>query len=211
MATITNVAPSRARGLKQVLRLKQDQGLQVAPSRARGLKQLVPRYLRRRVNRRALTGAWIETVPHREHTRDRRRALTGAWIETEPEQRDNELYFGRALTGAWIETLMRIFNSIKNGVAPSRARGLKLNCRSGFKIKSSVAPSRARGLKHCSKYVEHHSETSRALTGAWIETTAAPGGSDVVVVAPSRARGLKPQLIIRCHHQAVSRPHGRVD
>ena len=53
----------------------------------------------------------------------------------------------------------------------------------------------------------------RALTGAWIETTGLGfGGRDRLDVAPSRARGLKHE---QCSRVSVaiqqSRPHGRVD
>ena len=75
-------------------------------------------------------------------------------------------------------------------VAPSRARGLKqvikcLNLHTG-----QVAPSRARGLKP-EKGDGKNELSSRAFTGAWIET--APNGQQrsVPLVAPSRARGLK--------------------
>ncbi len=145
------VAPSRARGLKLVQRLRHlDVGL-VAPSRARGLKPntcgqnnfwnpVAPSRarglkLRKRCRPacaqggRALTGAWIETwscgapLLH-----GKRRALTGAWIETSHNALLHYVGGGRALTGAWIET-----------PAPNTAA-----CRAG----------------------------SRALTGAWIETAA---------------------------------------
>ena len=54
----------------------------VAPSRARGLKQ-----------RGDVVGG-----------RDDRRALTGAWIETTDLCPESDLQQCRALTGAWIET-----------------------------------------------------------------------------------------------------------
>ena len=39
---------------------------------------------------------------------------------------DNDGIPGRALTGAWIETIPRPREGDVDGVAPSRARGLKL-------------------------------------------------------------------------------------
>ncbi len=52
----------------------------------------------------------------------------------------------------------------------------------------------------------------RALTGAWIETVAGQAPIEMQsAVAPSRARGLKLLVVlIRVHHHQ-SRPHGRVD
>ncbi len=53
----------------------------------------------------------------------------------------------RAFTGAWIETPLSAVRSLHQGVAPSRARGLKRIYRSNNIMAIGVAPSRARGLK----------------------------------------------------------------
>ena len=54
-----------------------------------------------------------------------RRALTGAWIETIEMFEYTRQLACRALTGAWIETLNDACNFGAIPVAPSRARGLK--------------------------------------------------------------------------------------
>ena len=102
-----------------------------------------------------------------------------------------EIRTRRALTGAWIETLTCRSVSFLITVAPSRARGLKLD--NGVDVADA-----ADGL---------------ALTGAWIETThgsaAYVGGA---AVAPSRARGLKQRSVDELRNEVRgSRPHGRVD
>ena len=54
----------------------------VAPSRVRGLKQVITEYGYGQISR-TLTGAWIETGADLVLMRDTvRRTLTGAWIET---------------------------------------------------------------------------------------------------------------------------------
>ena len=60
MWTIKVVAPSRARGLKQVYSARSRSAVEVAPSRARGLKLLI-HLITNDSLRRAFTGAWIET------------------------------------------------------------------------------------------------------------------------------------------------------
>jgi len=53
------------------------------------------------------------------------RAFTGAWIETVDLSPGQPMRLGRAFTGAWIETVQAILDVRLGGVAPSRARGLK--------------------------------------------------------------------------------------
>ena len=143
--------------------------------------------------RRALTGAWIETVdsahaglrvnvaPSRarglklcfwhdeagkaEVAPSRARGLK-RW---QSKRRRRSLDPGRALTGAWIETGESVWTQADGVVAPSRARGLKLAEAKPVSRADEVAPSRARGLKR--------SATARARAARR--------------VAPSRARGLK--------------------
>ncbi len=118
----------------------------------------------------------------------------------------------RPLTGAWIETGWCLLQNAEWAVAPSRGRGSK---RAGDAVAPGdldVAPSRGRGSKHLHLVggeaadgrpltggVDRNTSTSsagklpmrRPLTGAWIETPAAPQRSRWVAVAPSRGRGSK--------------------
>ena len=80
----------------------------VAPSRVRGLKQMIQEGRLGEFSR-TLTGAWIETLI----TLDKdckliRRTLTGAWIETPDQNIPAYYHVCRTLTGAWIETKIRI-------------------------------------------------------------------------------------------------------
>ena len=122
------VAPSRARGLKHRTTWLLLLILIVAPSRARGLKRT--------------------NLPH-VFSEGSGRALTGAWIETHSELLQTLLILRRALTGAWIETRRDCDMRLDRCVAPSRARGLKLEFQTTITRRSA----------------------GRALTGAWIETT----------------------------------------
>ena len=124
-------------------------GINVAPSRARGLKRIHYQFPARSHSRRALTGAWIETV-----------------VRSDLER----ILLRRALTGAWIETPALMAHRRRGIVAPSRARGLKQDIEETYQVPQTVAPSRARGLKLQPRPVAHPHRSGRALTGAWIET-----------------------------------------
>ena len=162
---------------------------------------------------RAFTGAWIETfAASPPPTRLPGRAFTGAWIETGQALCRDHIYqvapsrarglkleitgdirtmLGRAFTGAWIETADDKNVCCLVVVAPSRARGLKLFEPLYGVRRTLVAPSRARGLKHRLWIGRLCLTTSRAFTGAWIETRSFVDGTHGADVAPSRARGLK--------------------
>ena len=56
-----------------------------------------------------------------------RRAFAGAWIETAYHIATIIETNGRAFAGAWIETQFTDATVTEGGVAPSRARGLKLD------------------------------------------------------------------------------------
>ena len=76
-------------------------------------------------------------------------------------------------------------------VAPSRARGLKLDSTESVEDAVSRALTGAwietRVVDRVTAFAE-----GRALTGAWIETIRSVGDADAGrIVAPSRARGLK--------------------
>ena len=77
----------------------------------------------------------------------------------------------RAFTGAWIETCLWTQRRNVSFVAPSRARGLKLETKST----NPFHPGRAFTGAWIETQVEVKSDTPaicRAFTGAWIETYA---------------------------------------
>ncbi len=77
--------------------------------------------------------------------------------------------------------------------------------------KPSVAPSQARGLKLERDARGGTRYTGRAFTGAWIETDYGRANSYGLRVAPSQARGLKPLAAIHPIILFMSRLHRRVD
>jgi len=91
-------------------------------------------------------------------------------------------------------------------VASSRARGLKLYGETGTINYVLVASSRARGLKPRTYTLRHSLKTSRVLTGARIETLHAQPPREAKKVASSRARGLKQALcsIVRRRKRVAS-------
>jgi len=99
------------------------------------------------VDRRALTGAWIETFKQSQLTEGILVAPSRARGLKHVPREQAESESSRALTGAWIETTSAAAKSLSMTVAPSRARGLKRG--DGFALSHAavVAPSRARGLK----------------------------------------------------------------
>ena len=116
------VAPSRARGLKHRPMVANLRSRRVAPSRARGLKRGLVYDVSKWLPRRALTGAWIETIvaapttPSRRVAPSRARGLKRAatFAKIIPAT-------GRALTGAWIETISGRF--ARPAVSWSRPHG----------------------------------------------------------------------------------------
>ena len=146
-ANHVQVAPSRARGLKQSHAFAVPQRRRVAPSRARGLKQIYLLALGS-VSCRALTGAWIETLQQNVILcRSKSRALTGAWIETVVGGITAGCASRRALTGAWIETVVTTLAMwLRDRRALTGAWIETAIARPGCRL-PYVAPSRARGLK----------------------------------------------------------------
>ena len=208
----TGVAPSRARGSKHIVYTSPPVGLTVAPSRARGSKLQAP-CAHQRLScvapsrargskhelqtprpcraRRALTGAWIETVvssdpvaaalvapsrargskqAHRQDaTHQHCRALTGAWIETRTRTVDRWTQERRALTGAWIETANCRRRCLVSASRALTGAWIETLMQRLAKVESGVAPSRARGSKR-HQDTRRAAHGRRALTGAWIET-----------------------------------------
>ena len=85
------------------------------------------RALRRALQGRPFTGAWIETKNIRMKSPcSGGRPFTGAWIETQGIRFPGPRPKGRPFTGAWIETPLEKQKARQGVVAPSRGRGLKL-------------------------------------------------------------------------------------
>ena len=118
------VAPTRARGLKQVLSHTERAPHRVAPTRARGLKRQIAA---RRIAHlgRAHAGARIETGTD---------GKTKPYCNVAPTR-------ARGLKHPW-----PLHDPVKL-VAPTRARGLKRLHTSKPASSVGVAPTRARGLK----------------------------------------------------------------
>ena len=142
--------------------------LSVAPSRARGLKQCRGEACQP-APRRAFTGAWVETAVRGHHQRR---------VHVAPSR-------ARGLKHGHRDGPDNLCD-----VAPSRARGLKRFRTGTCRPQRCVAPSRARGLKP-PKTCGFLQNSSRAFTGAWVETIDTQSICAKSSVAPSRARGLK--------------------
>jgi len=204
----------------------------VAPSRARGSKQqsfarVLP------APRRAFTGAWIETTlqgcsisrqwvaPSRARGSKRGtviRSCCNLVSRLHGRVDRNVRRLGgpcrgrcRAFTGAWIETPQGYWPAAIRCVAPSRARGSKLDNRQLEADELRASRLHGRVDRNIRKRVRIAQRRSRAFTGAWIETEGRVQGVGYRAVAPSRARGSKLQAIIERDLSHRSRLHGRVD
>ena len=169
--------------------------------------------------------------PRAQHRLDRR-AFTGAWVETSPSSARAAAARVAPSRARGLKHRGAVRGPGRGGVAPSRARGLKPGQQPGGFVElvgraftgawvetptlvRQVVPHSSRAFTGA--WVETHPCTRRghpsarrAFTGAWVETTWPQPCPTSWAVAPSRARGLKLMQHNLLDRAIESRLHGRV-
>ena len=183
--------PTRARGLKPLLRHRHGRLVHVAPHAGAWIETQVTTPTTPTTGVAPHAGAWIETVSaYPQHDTLAVAPHAGAWIETLTLSRRQRNFTVAPHAGAWIETNRLKYVAKYIVSRPTRARGLKLAHLPALDVLAEVAPH----------------------AGAWIETRPLARGLGRAHVAPHAGAWIETNLHRLLHLCLLRRaPRGRVD